>query len=189
MNPAVEPPADLAPAARAGSRSWLRQGENYLLSLVLTTMMVLPLAEIVLRKLFHFGIANSTALVQHLTLLVSMLGGAMAARDNRLLAMSPVPTLLKGKVKIAAALLSNSAAATVTFFLCVASVQFVLAEKPSGNILAYGVPFWIVQCILPFGYGLIAWRLLRHASQKWPGRFATFLLSGSLLLLEVHPPD
>jgi C4-dicarboxylate transporter DctM subunit len=191
MSPPVEILAEgqnIAPPESAKPQSWWRRGENHLLSLVLITMMVLPLVEIVLRKLFHVGISNSTAIVQHLTLLVSMLGGAMAARDHRLLAMSPLPTLLTGKWKSTAALLSGSLAGVVAFFLCVASVQFVQSERPSGNTLVYGVPFWVVQCVLPIGYGLIAWRLLLRASNKWLGRLGALALSGAIIWLALHPP-
>lgn len=181
-------PSPQTPPASTGFGLFLRQAENYLLAAVLVALMVLPLAEIALRKVFHVGITNSTALVQHLTLLVSMLGGAVAARDRRLLSMSALPTLFKGKWKSAAAIASGGLAAVITIFLCAAGVQFVQSERPSGNTLAYGIPFWILQAILPFGYGLIAWRLLRHTSDKWLGRVLAFVMGGAILWLALHPP-
>ena len=66
-----------------------RNGENLAVSLALAAMVVLPLAEIVLRKIFHTGISGSTAFVQHFCLIVGMLGGAVAARDDRLVRLAP----------------------------------------------------------------------------------------------------
>ncbi|MBI5799872.1 MAG: TRAP transporter small permease subunit, partial [Verrucomicrobia bacterium] len=103
---------DAAPASAppTGPRLWLRQGENLLLSSILVALMVLPLLEAFLRKAFHSGIPGATALVQHCTLIIAMLGGALAARDSRLLAMSALPTILPPKWKIFAALFSGTAA-------------------------------------------------------------------------------
>jgi TRAP-type C4-dicarboxylate transport system permease small subunit len=55
--------------------------------LLLATMIVLPLAEIALRQ-FSVGIPSAPEFLRHLTLLVGMLGGALAAREGRLLALA-----------------------------------------------------------------------------------------------------
>ena len=98
-------------------------GENLFIVFALAAMMIVPVAEIVLRSVFGTGISGSSAIVQHLTLIVGMLGGAIAAREGRLLALSPAQTLLKGRAKIAAHILSSGFAAAICGFLCLASVQ------------------------------------------------------------------
>src|ERR1051326_8678639 len=77
----------------------LRYAEDLSLSLALASLVVIPLAEVVSRRLFRSGISGAPYLVQHLTLIVSMIGGAIAARENRLLALSTVGTALKGKLR------------------------------------------------------------------------------------------
>ena len=76
----------VADRRRAGWRTLFHRSENIVLALALGAMAVVPLAEIVLRTVFRFGIPGSASLVQHLTLWVGMLGGAVAAREDRLLA-------------------------------------------------------------------------------------------------------
>jgi tripartite ATP-independent transporter DctM subunit len=149
---------------------WLVTAENLALIVPLAAMMLLPVVEILLRRLFQTGISGSSAIVQHLTLIVGMVGGAVAARDERLLALSPAQTLLKGRAKVAARIFSGGFAAAISAFLCVASVQYVFDVKPLGRILVYGIPVWIVQLILPWGFGLVACRLVWHASTRWGGR-------------------
>ena len=63
---------------------WLRRLEDGLVCLALAALVLLPLAEIVLRATFKIGISGSNAVVQHMTLIIGMLGGAVAARENRL---------------------------------------------------------------------------------------------------------
>src|SRR6266853_1203329 len=95
-------------------RRLFRASENLLLVVPLGAMLLLPVLEILLRTLFKTGISGSGAIVQHLTLIVGMLGGAIAARDGRLLALSPVQTLLKGKARIGAQIFSGGFAAAIS---------------------------------------------------------------------------
>ena len=182
-------PAESQPLAPVtGFRAWLRTGENLLIVFTLAALVILPLAEILLRKVFHGSIPGVSAFVQHFTLIIGMLGGALAARDNRLLAMSALPTLLKGRWKLAAAMFSGAVATSVALFLTVAGWQFVMSEKESGNFLIGQLPIWWVQVITPFGFGLVTWRLLRNSSDNWTGRAMVFVLSGALVWLCTHPP-
>ena len=89
-------PVQPAPAGD-GWRRWLREVENLLVSLALAALVLLPLGEIVLRKLFRTGISGATAFEQHLTLLIGLLGGALAAREHRLLTLSTLIEVLKGQ--------------------------------------------------------------------------------------------
>jgi C4-dicarboxylate transporter DctM subunit len=84
--------------------------------------------------------------------------------------------------------LSRAFAATVVFFLCVASIQFIIAtEKKGGNILAYGVPVWIIELVLHVGFGLVGLRLLYHSSGSWMGRIAATLLLSIFSYLALRP--
>ncbi len=155
--------------------------ENLLVSLVLAALVLLPLTEVLLRKFFSVGISGATALVQHLTLFIGMLGGAIAARDNRLLALSTVDNFLKGRWQTLARVLGHGIGAAVVVLLGVAAMQFVLFEKEGGGILVYGVPRWVVQLVLPAGFGIIAVRMLWHTSPKLAGRVAATLLAAAIL--------
>jgi len=179
------PGADAIPPT--GWRRWLRSPENGLLVLSLALLTLLPLLEILLRK-FNTGISGSSAFVQHLTLFVGMVGGAIAARENRLLSFSSVSSFLKGPVKSAARILSGGVAAAICAFLCIASVQFVASERSAGAHLAYGIPVWIVELVLPVGFGLIAIRLLWHAAECWKGRVIALLLAGAVMGLGIFSP-
>ncbi len=161
-------------------RNGFRSAEDILISLCLAAMVILPLLEIVLRKT-TFVLRGSSAIQSHLTLFVCMIGGAIAAREERLLSLSTVMTFLKPRTKHSAQLFSGAVAAGFTAILFLASLRFVLQEKEAANILAYGVPIWWAEVILPVGFGVIALRLLWHASDRWPGKAAALLLACAML--------
>jgi C4-dicarboxylate transporter, DctM subunit len=164
-----------------------RKTEEWFLVLPLAALMLLPLIETVLRR-FHTGISGSAAFVQHLTLIIGMVGGAIAARDNRLLSFSAMTGLLKGRVRTVAQIFSHATAAALSAFLCLASIRFLLTEKEAGERLAYDVPTWVVELVLPAGFGLIALRLAWHAAAGWYGRGVTLLLGAVLMLLTAYLP-
>lgn len=183
---------EITPAAEGAQRPawqrWLRGAENSLAIAALTLMVLLPIAEIVLRKFFHSGIAASSTLVQHLTLLVGMIGGAIAARESRLLSLSTATHFFRGGWKTFSQIFNGAFAAAISFFLCTASIEFVSGSKRLGKILAYGIPVWAVQLFLVAGFAIIAVRLVWHSSPKWWGRFVALLLAALLIGIALHPP-
>ncbi|MDP7339392.1 MAG: TRAP transporter small permease subunit, partial [Vicinamibacterales bacterium] len=92
--------SDSAPVETAGSHTRLvrvlRGGEELVANLALAAMVVLPLAEIVVRPVFSGGIPGSISFVQHLTLCVGFLGAALAAREGKLIALATATFLPAG---------------------------------------------------------------------------------------------
>ncbi len=175
------------PIGEAAPHRWWHFGENLALALLLAIMVALPLAEIVLRK-FSTGIPSAPDLMRHLTLLVGMVGGVVAARDGRLLALATAPALLRGRWKGVALVFSTGVAAAVTAFLCVASLQFVLQEREAGGTLAYGIPLWFVQLAMPTGFGVICLRLIWRAAETWSRRALALVVAAAFVVAAIFPP-
>ncbi len=133
-------------------------------------MVVLPLAEIALRRLFGFGIPGSIPFVQHLTLWVGFLGAALAARDGRLLALATGTFLPEGRFRRGAEIFAAAVGAGVSAILCRAAIALVLGEREFGTEIAAGVKAWVAQLVLPIGFGVVALRLVWRASPSWLGR-------------------
>ncbi len=159
----------------------LRRGENLVVVACLAVMMLLPVVEIVVRKFFSAAVPASATVVQHLVLAVGMLGGALAARDNRLLALSAASQWLKGGALAAARVLGYGFGAAVSAALTVASWEFVVSQRELGKLFAYGIPVWAVQSLLLVGFALIAVRLVWHAAERWQGKLATLALAAAFL--------
>jgi C4-dicarboxylate transporter, DctM subunit len=169
-------------------RRYFHHGENTIVTLALAALVVLPLAESVLRKTLHLGLSGSTALVQHFTLILGMIGGVIAARENRLMPLSTLTTLLKGRMKAAALIFSGTCSATVVALLSWASWQFVLSERPSGDILAYGIPVWVVQLVMPIGFALLTFYLVWNSAGSWVGRLTCAAIAGAIMVFCARSP-
>ena len=146
---------------------WLCGIENSILIFCLFALIFLPLLERVMRGFFNTGIEGEAEFVLHFSLVIGMVGGAIAAREKRLLGISTIAHFLKGPWKIAADVFANSWAAVVTGVLGYAGYLFLLDERGAGNEIAYGVARWWIQSMLPIGFGLIAIRLVWNSGPQW----------------------
>jgi C4-dicarboxylate transporter DctM subunit len=167
-------------------RNVIHGGEDIAVSLVLTAMMVLPLLEAVMR-IPRAGISTVT-LVQHLTLIVGMLGAAIAARENRLLAISTLGNKVPERWKTPVSIFSASWAAAIAFFFFGAGVQFVSSERSASKMLTAGIPVWWIQAIIPVGFAVIALRILRHSAERWKGRIVAASLTLLIVYIGIRPP-
>ncbi|HEY2932681.1 MAG TPA: TRAP transporter large permease subunit [Acidobacteriota bacterium] len=172
----------------AAKRPFYCRIEDALLSLALAAMVLIPLIEIVLRASVRGGIQGAGALTQHLSLVVAMVGGAIAARERRLLSLSSADTLLPPVLRSAARMFSGAVAAGISLCLCIAGIQFVVAESENGKILAYHIPVWAAEALLPFGFAILVLRLLWHSSARWKGRAIAALLVVITGLVAIKPP-
>ena len=148
----------------------LALSEEGIASLTLLAMTLLPLLEILLRRLFGFGIPGSAPIVQHLTLWVGFLGAALAARDGKLLALATGTFIPEGRVRRIAGIFSATVATAVTTLLAWGAIELVSLERSSGVMVGAGIPAWVAQLVLPIGFVLIAARLIWRADSAWPGR-------------------
>jgi tripartite ATP-independent transporter DctM subunit len=126
-------------------------------------MVLLPLAEILARRLVGRGIPGSIPFVQHLTLWVGFLGAAIAARENRLLALATGTFLPPGKAARVAHGFALTVGAGVAAVLLRGGLDLIRLEREAGSVIAVGLRAWMAQIILPASFALIAWRLVRHA--------------------------
>lgn len=163
MSGALDP---AAPAEARGIDEGGRLGvfEHGLSVLALALLTLLPIAEIVLRR-FDSGIPGGTPFVQHLTLVVALLGGALAARDDRLLALATGSLLPTGPIAITAKAIGGFVGAAVAGLLARAGIDLVRLEREAGRNITEGVPVWAFQVLLPLGFAAITWRIVR-ASYK-----------------------
>lgn len=164
-----------------------RRSENALLVSALALIMVLPMAEAICR-LFGVGISGAQPMIQHITLIIAMVGGAIAARESRLLSISTLTAFLKEPAKVWSNLFAGAVAVMITFILCVASWQFIMrSERPMADILAYNIPKWWVQMVMPIGFGLITLRLWWRSGNNWKMRALSLVLSAALLWIFYIP--
>lgn len=133
----------------------------------LLLMLLIPLLEMVLRPLLGAGIHNAPLLVQHLGLVLAMFGAVFAQRGGHLTSL--------------AASLPNGVSRGVTLGICAllayASGEFLVTEIEAGKVLAYGLPIWLIQAVMPIGF---LWLGVKAISQR--GGIPIFAVLGGLSL-------
>ncbi len=161
------------PAEASGPGSRLlgiaKTTEELIATLALAAMVLLPLAEIVIRPLTPGGIPGSIPFVQHFTLVVGFLGAGLAARHGKLIALTTANFIAAGPIRRATEVFSSTVGATVSAILATAAIVFVAMEVGEGREIALGIPTWVFQLVLPVSFALIALRLAWRAG-GWPAR-------------------
>jgi tripartite ATP-independent transporter DctM subunit len=165
---------------------FLQRTEEWIGSLALGLMVLLPLLEIPLR-LFDTGVPGSVNLVRHLTLWVCFVGAAMAARRGKLLAIATGQLLPAGRFRDIAHVFSSATAAGVATLLCRAGIELAMFEREAGTTVTVGLPAWVAQLVLPMSFAAIAVRLCWRAGPGWKARgLAGLGIVVGLLLGQFH---
>src|SRR5207248_9574928 len=134
--------------------------EDLVASLALLVMVVLPLAEIVSRRVFSRGIPGSGPIVQHLTLWVGFLGAAIAARDGKLLALATGTFIPQGIWRRAADIFAAAFGACAAAILAWGGWQMMMIERDAGTNIGADIQAWVAQLVLPISFALIAARVV-----------------------------
>jgi tripartite ATP-independent transporter DctM subunit len=142
-------------------------------SLALALMMAIPLVEILMRPILGSGIDNAPVLVQHLGLVLAMFGALAAERHGHLTSFGTGGAGGVGSTGAAPTLAWKCAqwmAAGVCGVLAYASWRFVESEREAAHTLAYAVPVWYLQAVMPLCFGLLGFKLGRRCTGPGFGR-------------------
>jgi len=162
---------DGSAAANGGGWSAL---ERWVPAAALTLMALLPITEMVSRQWRLAGIPGSTVIVQHLTLWIAFIGAALAARSDRLLALS-ANTFLPARWVGVVRLFVSAVGAAIALCLAWAGALFVNAERLEAGNLALGIPRWVAQAAMPAGFLAVALGIVWHAAPDRRGRLVAAL--------------
>jgi len=150
--------------------------DTWVASAALALMVLIPLLEIAMRPLFGKGVENAPVLVQHLGLVLAMLGAVAAERHGHLTTLGGGLGAFGGE-RLQAGILgfAKASAALICGVLALASWRFVASEMEGAHLLAYGVPVWAVQATMPLGFLLLGARLASRCATTTGWRLALSL--------------
>jgi len=163
--------------------------EDALLIIALAGVVLIPLAEIVARTAFKAGVPGGNWLTQHLTLFVCMFGGALAARESRLLTITQGFARARAPWGVSFEIVRAGLSAGIALLLAQGSWEFLQSERTTGVSSAIGLPVWAAQTPLLVGFLIIAVRLLLRCDRRWSVRLAATGLALGLatLVLKLEP--
>ena len=188
--PPVAPPdarqATATVAAPAGPPSWFARWESALSIAVLALLTAIPLADLAGREGFGRSLSGGTTAVQYLTLWITFLGAALAARSERLLALATV-SLLPPAVQAVAKVAVGFVTVAIVGVFALASVELIGVDFQYGSTAVWGIPVWCVSLVMPVALAAIAARTIAQASARtWP-RVLVALALGLVALAVVVP--
>ena len=161
--------------------------EDLIASLAALGIMILPLSEVVLRRFFNTGIPGAASFTAHLTLVVGLIGAAIAAREGKLLALATGTMLPEGRSRHVAGIVAAFVAALVTTILALGGVRLLQVHREAGREIALGVPIWAADLAFPIALGLIALRVVWKASPKMAGRTLAGIGVAAGAWISTHP--
>ncbi len=159
--------------------------DEVLAALALVLMGLIPLIEILVRPWAGSGVQNAPVIVQHLGLVMAMLGSVAALRHGHLSSFGKgFASTRHPRLAAASQWYGTLFAALVCGLLCRASWQLVDSERQVAQTLAYGIPVWWLQAAMPLGFALLGLQLgaqgLNSPVQKLAGALLP-MLAGLLL--------
>ena len=146
-----------------------RTAEDAVLVIILTGMILLAAGQIVARNFFGFGFIWSDELLRMLVLWIAVAGAVAASRTDKHINIAILdrflPPRLNDGVKIIIDLFTSGVCAVVTWY----SINFVRTSYEYQDVLLGGVPAWLLQLVLPLGFGLISWRYALFSLKRLVG--------------------
>jgi len=148
-----------------------RTVEDAVLVIILSGMILLAAGQIVARNFFGFGFIWSDELLRMLVLWIAVAGAVAASRTDKHINIAILdrflPPRLYDVVKIIIDLFTAGVCAVVTWY----SINFVRTSYEYGDVLLGDVPAWILQLVMPVGFGLISWRYTLFFLKRLAGQF------------------
>ncbi len=144
----------------------LRWGEDTLAIVIFAAMAILPLFEAIARLFNILSIPASQVLVQHFTLWIGFLGAVLAARQNKLLALTKIPIFSKDKEFHFGKWIAKVTTFLVLVALAWGSWELVKVEIQYPIDIAPNIPRWFAQLIMPIGFILMAFQVYSNSYEK-----------------------
>ncbi len=140
--------------------------ENFLLVTFMLFMIGLSFAQVVLRNVFSSGFNWADICLRNIVLWVGFMGASLATQQNRHITIDALTKFLSPRLQIVAEVLTSIVSTAIGGIFIWASVSFVLSEHEAESLAFLGIPFWVVELIIPIGFGLITLRFFLKALEN-----------------------
>ena len=159
-------------SSRLDHGSITERTEDGLLVALTAVMVVVAVAQIVLRNLLSVTLLWADPLVRMLVLWTAFLGALVAVREDRHIRIDAALRLLSAPHRRYVDVVVNLCCAAVCGLLAVIAVDFVHEEYLYGMRGALEMPNWVLQLVFPVAFAVMAWRFLRRSLSIFRARSA-----------------
>jgi len=138
--------------------SALVQMENWILVLILFSMIFIAVMQILLRNFFGFGVIWAETLVKVLVLWTALIGAMVATRQGKHINIDIITRYASEKIKSVVTALVNLLTAIICAIVTYYSVVFVVIEYEDGSPAFANVPNWLCEAIIPIAFFIMGVR-------------------------------
>ena len=147
--------------------------EDIVLALILIGMIMLAGTQILLRNFFDYSLFWGDEILRLMVLWLTVAGGLAASRMNRHISIEVLDRFLPAKLQLVTKIVIDLFTAGVCALFAWHSARFVMGSYEFGDTVLKNTPAWMLQIILPIGFGLMAYRHLllafKHRFQSTDG--------------------
>lgn len=144
----------------------LHRFETYLLAVLLSALLLVSVAQIVLRVFFDTGFIWAEAVSRQGVLWLALLGALSATREKKHISIDALPRFLPPKAHQAVWTMTQLAAAVITGALTWFGWGMVQLEREAPGVFIGNIPTWWPMCLFVAGFGLISLRFVFAAFGK-----------------------
>jgi len=128
---------------------------------VMGAMVALAFSQLIARWAFNGSISGADLMLRQMVLIIGLLGGVLAAADNRHIRIDLADNFLKGSWKKRSKQIINFTASLVAGYLAWVSISFVQSEHHANVVLrglffGHDVAQWYIEILIPICFFLIA---------------------------------
>ncbi|MGD9020845.1 MAG: TRAP transporter small permease [Lysobacterales bacterium] len=140
--------------------------ENTILVVILLGMVLLAGTQIVLRNFFDTSLFWGDEMLRLMVLWLTLAGGLAASRLDKHISIEVLDRFLPAKVRLPIRIIIDLFTAFICALFAWHGARFVIASYEFGDTLMKNTPAWMLQIVLPIGFGLMAYRHLLLALKR-----------------------
>jgi len=137
---------------------WARALENGLLVVLLSLLLLLASAQILLRNVLSSSLPWGDEAVRLLVLWLALLGAIAASRDGRQIRIDVLSRVIPKRLVWIPDSIATGFTAAVCGVFAWHAWRFVQDSRAFGDQMLGDWPAWMLQLILPIGFGVMAYR-------------------------------
>jgi TRAP-type C4-dicarboxylate transport system permease small subunit len=140
--------------------------EDAVLLVILISMILLAGAQIFLRNFFDYSLFWGDEMLRLMVLWLTVAGGLAASRMDKHISIEVLDRFMPAGMQLFTKILIDLFTAAVCGLFSWHSARFVMGSYEFGDTLMRDTPAWMLQIILPVGFGLMAYRHLVYAIKR-----------------------
>lgn len=134
--------------------------EDLVLLIILVSMILLAGVQILLRNFFDAGLFWGDEMLRLMVLWLTLAGGLAASRMDKHISIEVLDRFLPRGSRVLVKIIIDLFTAAICALFAWHSARFVMGSYEFGDVLMKNTPAWLMQSILPIGFGLMAYRHL-----------------------------